>query len=104
MVSDLEIFLRLFLASVLGALVGLEREVHGREAGIRTYLLVSLGSALIMIVSEYLSFKYEGRFAGDFLRADPTKARRNLGWTPRVRFEELVHMMVDADMELLGIR
>jgi GDPmannose 4,6-dehydratase len=40
----------------------------------------------------------------DFLRADPTKAREKLGWTPQVNFAELVRMMVDADMELLGVR
>jgi putative Mg2+ transporter-C (MgtC) family protein len=68
---DLEIIFRLFLASFLGGLVGLEREVHGREAGIRTYLLVSLGSALIMIVSEYLAFEYQGKFASDLFRVDP---------------------------------
>jgi putative Mg2+ transporter-C (MgtC) family protein len=55
----------------LGGLVGLEREVHGREAGIRTYLLVSLGSALIMIVSEYLAFEYQGKFSSDLFRVDP---------------------------------
>jgi putative Mg2+ transporter-C (MgtC) family protein len=68
---DFEIILRLVLASFLGALVGLEREVHGREAGIRTYLLVSLGSALIMIVSEYLAFEYQGKFSSDLFRVDP---------------------------------
>jgi putative Mg2+ transporter-C (MgtC) family protein len=68
---DLEVIFRLFLASFLGALVGLEREVHGREAGIRTYLLVSLGSALIMIVSEYLAFEYQGKFSSDLFRVDP---------------------------------
>ena len=36
MVSNYEILFRLFLAAVLGAVVGLEREVHGRPAGIRT--------------------------------------------------------------------
>ncbi len=42
---------RLFLASLLGALIGLEREIHGRTAGFRTHLLVSVGSALFVIVS-----------------------------------------------------
>jgi GDPmannose 4,6-dehydratase len=37
----------------------------------------------------------------DLLLADPTKARRELGWTPRVAFPELVAMMVDADLERL---
>lgn len=42
---------RLLLAAALGALVGLEREVRGHEAGLRTCLLVCVGSALVMIVS-----------------------------------------------------
>ena len=37
----------------------------------------------------------------DLLLADPSKARRELGWTPKVGFAELVAMMVDADMERL---
>ena len=71
MVSDYEILFRLFLAAVLGAVVGLEREVHGRPAGIRTYLLLCMGSALIMVVSELLFFKYESKGLGEILRADP---------------------------------
>jgi len=71
MPNDLEIVARLVLASFLGGLIGLEREIHGREAGVRTYLLVSLGSTLIMIVSEYLIFKYQGKFPSDIFRADP---------------------------------
>jgi len=39
----------------------------------------------------------------DLLVSDPSKARRELGWEPVVSFEELVHMMVDADMEALQI-
>ncbi len=38
----------------------------------------------------------------DLLVADPTKARERLGWRPRVSFEELVTMMVDADLADLG--
>ena len=38
----------------------------------------------------------------DLLLADPSKARRELGWTPKVGFAELVTMMVDADMERLA--
>ncbi len=37
----------------------------------------------------------------DLLLADPSKARRDLGWTPRVAFPELIAMMVDADLERL---
>ena len=42
---------KLLLAAVCGGLVGLEREVRGRQAGFRTNLLVCLGSALVMVVS-----------------------------------------------------
>ncbi|MFI5330536.1 MAG: MgtC/SapB family protein [Desulfobaccales bacterium] len=73
MVSNYEILFRLFLAAVLGAVVGLEREVHGRPAGIRTYLLLCMGSALIMVVSELLFFKYEAKGLADILRADPAR-------------------------------
>jgi GDPmannose 4,6-dehydratase len=37
----------------------------------------------------------------DLLIADPTKAREQLGWEPSVDFEQLVKLMVDADLELL---
>jgi putative Mg2+ transporter-C (MgtC) family protein len=49
--SDGEALVRLFLAAVLGALVGLERKLRGHEAGFRTNLLVCVGSALVMLVS-----------------------------------------------------
>ncbi len=47
----LEAVLKLALAAVAGGLVGLERELRGRQAGFRTHMLVCLGSALVMIVS-----------------------------------------------------
>lgn len=45
--------LRLLLAGGLGAAIGLNREHHAKEAGFRTHFLVSLGSALFMIVSQH---------------------------------------------------
>jgi GDPmannose 4,6-dehydratase len=39
----------------------------------------------------------------DFLVSDPSKARRMIGWEPRVFFQDLVKVMVDADMELIGL-
>jgi GDPmannose 4,6-dehydratase len=40
----------------------------------------------------------------DMLIADASKAKKELGWEPRVRFKELVRIMVDADMEALGLK
>lgn len=48
---QLVILWRLLLAAMLGALMGLEREYIGKAAGIRTYALVSLGSALFSVLS-----------------------------------------------------
>lgn len=39
----------------------------------------------------------------DLLIGDPAKAKQQLGWEPSVTFEELVHLMVDADLEAIGI-
>ena len=46
-----------------------------------------------------LDARYERPSEVDLLIGDPSKARCDLGWEPRVKFEELVHIMVDADME-----
>jgi putative Mg2+ transporter-C (MgtC) family protein len=46
-----QIFLRLIVATLIGAVLGLNREIHGKPAGIRTHALVSLGAALITLIS-----------------------------------------------------
>ena len=53
MILNLDFVLRLLVAGILGAIIGLDREYRAKEAGYRTHFLVSLGSALIMIVSQY---------------------------------------------------
>ena len=53
----LDIFLRIFVALILGGLIGLEREYRSKEAGFRTHFLVALGSALFTILAQY-GFKY----------------------------------------------
>jgi len=40
----------------------------------------------------------------DYLQGDPGKARRMIGWEPRVLFKDLVRIMVDADMEFIGLQ
>lgn len=50
---NFDFVLRLLVAGILGAVIGLDREYRAKEAGYRTHFLVSLGSALIMIVSQY---------------------------------------------------
>lgn len=58
MIENYEIGLRLIIALVLGALLGVERVRAGKTAGLRTFALVSLGSALFIIVSEQVISSY----------------------------------------------
>jgi putative Mg2+ transporter-C (MgtC) family protein len=67
-----EVLLRLALAAVLGGAVGFERELRDREAGFRTHLLVSVGSALFTIVSAY-GFRDFLTSGEAVVRADPTR-------------------------------
>jgi putative Mg2+ transporter-C (MgtC) family protein len=70
--SGWEALARLAIAAGLGAAVGFERELRDREAGIRTHLLVSLGSALFTIVSAF-GFHEFLVAGGNVVRADPTR-------------------------------
>jgi putative Mg2+ transporter-C (MgtC) family protein len=63
---------RLAFACGLGAAIGFEREIRDREAGIRTHLLVSLGSALFTIVSAYGFHEFLAG-GGNIVRADPSR-------------------------------
>ena len=50
---DWNLIFRLIIAGLLGGLVGVERELRAKEAGLRTHFVVALGSALFMIISQY---------------------------------------------------
>ena len=62
-----EIILKLLLAIVLGGLIGLEREFSHKPAGLRTNILICIGSAVMMILSEVM-LAGKGSSAGDSLR------------------------------------
>jgi putative Mg2+ transporter-C (MgtC) family protein len=53
----LELILRICVAAVLGGIIGYERDVHGRPAGLRTHALVALASATFMVVSTHFMFE-----------------------------------------------
>ena len=68
MLTDIQIIVRLTLTVLLSGLIGLERQVHRRTAGLRTHILVSLGSCLIMLTSLYVFDIYKG-----MVPLDPTR-------------------------------
>lgn len=52
---EVEVIFKIVLASFCGGLLGLEREIKGRPAGIKTFSLVCIGAALIMVTNHYIS-------------------------------------------------
>lgn len=69
--DNLEFFIRIVLAAILGALVGLERSKRQKEAGVRTHCIIACTSALFMILSKYAFVDLVGM---DGLRgADPAR-------------------------------
>ena len=75
MVPDLtfqEELLRILLAAGLGAAIGIERELREHEAGVRTHMLVAVGSALFTLVSAYGFGDFFTR-GTPFVPVDPTR-------------------------------
>ncbi|HRN48329.1 MAG TPA: MgtC/SapB family protein [Niabella sp.] len=70
MISTNEILIRLSLAALFGALIGLERERKNWAAGLRTHMMVCVGSCLIMIVS---AFGFADILASDHIALDPSR-------------------------------
>lgn len=65
-----ELILRLLAATAMGAAIGIEREYHAKEAGLRTHLLVALGSCLFMILSVY---GFDFMLGHDHVSYDPSR-------------------------------
>ncbi|MEN6413898.1 MAG: MgtC/SapB family protein [Veillonellales bacterium] len=68
MIADWEIALRLVAAAVLAGVIGYERQSHHKSAGLRTHILVAVGSCLIMVLSINIYQSVQGQ-----TNADPTR-------------------------------
>jgi putative Mg2+ transporter-C (MgtC) family protein len=69
--ESMTFMVRILVAALLGALIGFEREIHGRAAGLRTHLLVSMGAAVFMIMSELITFFGRGYSGTGMSSPDP---------------------------------
>lgn len=67
------ILLRVAIAAGLGAVIGAERELAGKPAGMRTHMLVCAGAALLMSLGTALVSGYGHVASGSIVRADPTR-------------------------------
>lgn len=68
---------RLFYALLAGGLIGLERALHGREAGFRTHMLVCVSSSLLMLLMTYQWHLVPKEFL-DTVRADPSRMAQGI--------------------------
>ncbi len=64
---------KLLLAAVLAALIGYERESHGRTAGLRTNTLVGLGACLLMLLSLHMTELFKAIDQHSVVRVDPSR-------------------------------
>jgi len=65
MLTEVQMISRLVLALLLGAIIGFERELHEKAAGLRTHTLVCIGACLITISSIHVSLMYKGVMSTD---------------------------------------
>lgn len=67
-----ELLIRILLGTMLGAVIGFERDLHGRPAGLRTHSIVALASATFMVISTRFTFFQEYR-PGQLVETDPSR-------------------------------
>jgi len=77
-IDQREMLIRLLLAALVGGIIGFERELKGRDAGIRTHMLVSLGAAIITMIqletsSWLLDFSKDNPDLANILTSDITR-------------------------------
>ena len=71
--SELLIVARVAVAAILGAIVGLEREIKGKPAGLRTHLLVCAASCLLIGLGEVMIHRFQDFQPVQILRTDPIR-------------------------------
>ena len=67
-----DLLLRILVGTVLGAVIGYERRMHGRPAGLRTHLIVALASSTFMVVSTHFVY-FQTYKVGDLIAVDPSR-------------------------------
>ncbi len=67
-----ELLVRILLGTLLGAVIGFERDLHGRPAGLRTHTIVALASATFMVISTRFTF-FQAYLPGQLVETDPSR-------------------------------
>ena len=69
---NVELIIRIVVGTALGAIIGYERDIHKRPAGLRTHAIVALASATFMVVSTHLAY-FQNYHQGDFTEVDGSR-------------------------------
>lgn len=69
---DAELVIRIVIGMLLGGVIGYERDIHGRPAGLRTHAVVALASATFTVVSTHIAF-FQHYKTGDFTEVDGSR-------------------------------
>ncbi len=72
MIPHWEMLVRITVAALLGGAIGVERDIHRRQAGLRTHLLVSMASATFMVVSAHFVY-FQHYVAGQLVEVDTSR-------------------------------
>ncbi len=72
MISHGEMLLRIGAAAILGGVIGLERDIHRRQAGFRTHLIVAMASATFMVVSAHFLW-FQHYVPGNLVAVDTSR-------------------------------
>lgn len=72
MITHVEMIARIAMGAVLGGVIGFERDIHGRQAGLRTHLIVAMASATFMVISSHFLF-FQGYDLSQHVEADVSR-------------------------------
>ena len=72
MITHSEMILRITLAALLGGVIGFERDIHRRQAGLRTHLIVAMASATFMVVSAHFVY-FQRYIVGNLVSVDTSR-------------------------------
>lgn len=87
---------RLAISFVLGAIIGAERQFRRRDAGMRTFTLICMGSAAAMLISIWIPQTYPNFLNGDPGRIAPKSLQVLVSWE-----QELLFKVMEACMDSL---
>jgi putative Mg2+ transporter-C (MgtC) family protein len=71
--SQIQILIEVALAMLLGAIIGFEREIAAKPAGLRTHMMVAGAAALLVALGDTMTHRFATQFADNVIQSDPVR-------------------------------